>query len=303
MEVTVLFSRLRSFLDVNFEICADRKWEKKLLSFFTEDGLLLYAFYFFSISMVVMWTCGDIFKTSYFLLREAPLQFWICGSIQVTVDLLILLQVFIYRGNVEPQRSSAHRGDWVVIIWTHDEIRHKDAETADEIAVLEESKNSIEHVNGDAPVAVVDNTVYNEESPSVKLNNDCHVVSAEIHNENDVVTTTACVVSRDDDSGADDDDDDEEGEEEGDDDSVVVDIVNNKENKYAVNGDMVKRASQVTYKQHAKNRVSMLIHRHTLWRILFVASVDLNQIVCSFDRFLKCALNGGGVAKVVSFSS
>ncbi|EFA04063.1 solute carrier family 66 member 2 isoform X2 [Tribolium castaneum] len=64
-----------------------------------------------SVSMVIMWTCGDIFKTLYFLLREAPIQFWICGSVQVAVDVLILLQVYIYRGNTEPQRDRAHRGD------------------------------------------------------------------------------------------------------------------------------------------------------------------------------------------------
>ncbi|KAJ8975420.1 hypothetical protein NQ317_018929 [Molorchus minor] len=64
-----------------------------------------------SLTMVVMWTCGDIFKTLYFLLRNAPVQFWVCGSIQVTVDLLILLQVFLYRGNTEPQRVGPHRGD------------------------------------------------------------------------------------------------------------------------------------------------------------------------------------------------
>ncbi|CAG9825558.1 unnamed protein product [Phaedon cochleariae] len=64
-----------------------------------------------SISMVIMWTGGDIFKTTYFLLREAPVQFWVCGSVQVTVDLLILSQVFIYRGNAEPKRTGPHRGD------------------------------------------------------------------------------------------------------------------------------------------------------------------------------------------------
>ncbi|RZC41014.1 PQ-loop repeat-containing protein 1 [Asbolus verrucosus] len=64
-----------------------------------------------SLSMVVMWTCGDIFKTLYFLFREAPIQFWICGSVQVAVDVLILLQVYIYRENTEPQRVRPHRGD------------------------------------------------------------------------------------------------------------------------------------------------------------------------------------------------
>ncbi|KAJ3633981.1 hypothetical protein MTP99_010893 [Tenebrio molitor] len=64
-----------------------------------------------SLSMVLMWTCGDIFKTLYFLFREAPVQFWICGSVQVAVDVLILLQVYIYRGNTDPQRVRLHRGD------------------------------------------------------------------------------------------------------------------------------------------------------------------------------------------------
>lgn len=96
------------------------------------------------------------------------------------------------------------------------------------------------------------NVVYNEDSPSVKSNSDsnCHVISAEIHNEDNV---NAGVVSRDSDDAEDDEGDDS-----------VVDIVNTKENKYAVNGDMVKRASQVSYKERAKNRVNMLIHRHTL---------------------------------------
>lgn len=64
-----------------------------------------------SLSMVVMWTCGDIFKTLYFLLREAPIQFWICGIIQVMVDLLILLEVYIYKDNTEQHRHRPHRGD------------------------------------------------------------------------------------------------------------------------------------------------------------------------------------------------
>lgn len=49
--------------------------------------------YFFSVSMVVMWTCGDLFKTAYFVIREAPTQFWVCGSLQVALDVVILFQV------------------------------------------------------------------------------------------------------------------------------------------------------------------------------------------------------------------
>ncbi|CAH1108993.1 unnamed protein product [Psylliodes chrysocephalus] len=67
-----------------------------------------------SLMMVVMWTCGDIFKTTYFLVRDAPVQFWVCGSVQVTVDLLILLQVFIFKGQSTPARvtrGNPHRVD------------------------------------------------------------------------------------------------------------------------------------------------------------------------------------------------
>lgn len=33
---------------------------------------------------VVMWTLGDMFKTVYFVARSAPMQFWICGTLQVS---------------------------------------------------------------------------------------------------------------------------------------------------------------------------------------------------------------------------
>lgn len=62
-----------------------------------------------SICMVIMWTAGDMFKTGYFVLRNAPTQFWICGTLQVSLDLAILLQVYIYRKNPAPR--NAHRGD------------------------------------------------------------------------------------------------------------------------------------------------------------------------------------------------
>ncbi|XP_052866135.1 solute carrier family 66 member 2 isoform X2 [Anopheles bellator] len=62
-----------------------------------------------SICMVIMWTAGDMFKTGYFILRHAPTQFWICGTLQVSLDLAILLQVYIYRKNPAPRNT--HRGD------------------------------------------------------------------------------------------------------------------------------------------------------------------------------------------------
>ncbi|XP_064599231.1 solute carrier family 66 member 2-like isoform X1 [Liolophura sinensis] len=47
--------------------------------------------------MVMFWTMGDVFKTLYFILREAPPQFWICGMLQVGIDISIFVQVFYYR--------------------------------------------------------------------------------------------------------------------------------------------------------------------------------------------------------------
>jgi len=50
-----------------------------------------------SVKMVLFWLSGDVFKTIYFLLRNAPLQFFLCGALQVSVDIAILCQVLIYR--------------------------------------------------------------------------------------------------------------------------------------------------------------------------------------------------------------
>lgn len=50
-----------------------------------------------SIQMVLCWLSGDIFKTGYFVARGAPSQFWLCGGLQVMVDVFILSQVALYR--------------------------------------------------------------------------------------------------------------------------------------------------------------------------------------------------------------
>ncbi|XP_055732754.1 solute carrier family 66 member 2-like isoform X2 [Salvelinus fontinalis] len=59
-----------------------------------------------SINMVTMWMSGDSFKTGYFLLTEAPVQFWTCGLLQVGVDITILLQVYYY--SRYPQKPVSH---------------------------------------------------------------------------------------------------------------------------------------------------------------------------------------------------
>jgi len=56
--------------------------------------------------MVLMWTSGDTFKTVYFILNKAPLQFSICGLLQVFVDMAILLQVYLYSSY--PQKPTSH---------------------------------------------------------------------------------------------------------------------------------------------------------------------------------------------------
>ncbi|XP_037111335.1 solute carrier family 66 member 2 [Syngnathus acus] len=49
-----------------------------------------------SVKMVLLWMAGDVFKTSYFLINQSPSQFWVCGSVQILIDMAILLQVLFY---------------------------------------------------------------------------------------------------------------------------------------------------------------------------------------------------------------
>ncbi|XP_022207798.1 solute carrier family 66 member 2 isoform X2 [Nilaparvata lugens] len=64
-----------------------------------------------SVLMVLMWMVGDVFKTTYFVLREAPAQFWICGGLQVFIDILILYQVYLYRDSLNINLPHAGRID------------------------------------------------------------------------------------------------------------------------------------------------------------------------------------------------
>jgi len=65
------------------------------------------AFCVCSVKMVLMWSCGDIFKTSYFVLRQAPTQFWLCGSAQVMLDFAIMMQVFYYSASQGVHRRAS----------------------------------------------------------------------------------------------------------------------------------------------------------------------------------------------------
>lgn len=59
-----------------------------------------------SLQMVLMWTCGDVFKTTYFYVRKTPPQFVICGLLQVMVDIAILTQVWIYYENTAKRKKT-----------------------------------------------------------------------------------------------------------------------------------------------------------------------------------------------------
>jgi len=64
--------------------------------------------YGMSLQMVLMWTCGDVFKTTYFYVRKTPPQFVICGLLQVMVDIAILTQVWLYYENTTKKKKSQH---------------------------------------------------------------------------------------------------------------------------------------------------------------------------------------------------
>jgi uncharacterized protein with PQ loop repeat len=53
-----------------------------------------------SFILVLSWFAGDFLKTLYFIIGGEPVQFIVCGTIQLTVDIIIILQIIGYRKNV-----------------------------------------------------------------------------------------------------------------------------------------------------------------------------------------------------------
>lgn len=47
----------------------------------------------------MIWFGGDLFKTLYFILNGEPIQFIMCGSSQLLIDVLILGQIYTYAQN------------------------------------------------------------------------------------------------------------------------------------------------------------------------------------------------------------
>ncbi|VDN04166.1 unnamed protein product [Thelazia callipaeda] len=64
-----------------------------------------------SIGMVLIWLIGDCSKTAYFIYENSPSQFWSCGIIQITVDVLIMLQVYFFGKKAAKSRPQIQQGD------------------------------------------------------------------------------------------------------------------------------------------------------------------------------------------------
>lgn len=54
-----------------------------------------------SFILILTWFGGDFFKTIYYILEQQPVQFIMCGTVQLTVDILIILQFVVYRRNID----------------------------------------------------------------------------------------------------------------------------------------------------------------------------------------------------------
>lgn len=59
--------------------------------------LLILFFFCCSLELIGSWFLGDVFKTFYFFVNGAPVQFKFCGITQITVDTLILFQIMTSR--------------------------------------------------------------------------------------------------------------------------------------------------------------------------------------------------------------
>ncbi|KXN89372.1 PQ-loop repeat-containing protein 1 [Leucoagaricus sp. SymC.cos] len=59
------------------------------------------SLYGFRMSTLIGWFGGDAFKTVYFFLQDAPLQFKICAIFQLSIDVAIVVQRVFY-GNAPP---------------------------------------------------------------------------------------------------------------------------------------------------------------------------------------------------------
>lgn len=61
-----------------------------------------------SFMMIGTWFLGDFFKTLYYVMEHQPFQFTMCGVVQLTVDILIILQIIAYSKNMDKIDSKSY---------------------------------------------------------------------------------------------------------------------------------------------------------------------------------------------------
>ena len=49
--------------------------------------------------MILCWFGGDIFKAAYYARIDAPIQLILCAGLQISLDVLILWQFWLYKNN------------------------------------------------------------------------------------------------------------------------------------------------------------------------------------------------------------
>lgn len=62
-----------------------------------------------SLILILMWLVGDVYKMSYYQTTAAPVQLLMCACFQVTVDVSIISQFWLYRKETARLRKEAKR--------------------------------------------------------------------------------------------------------------------------------------------------------------------------------------------------
>jgi len=58
-----------------------------------------------SVGLIASWVLGDTSKIYYYIMLNQPLQFTLCGALQLVVDFLIVGQIVLYKDNKPNQRK------------------------------------------------------------------------------------------------------------------------------------------------------------------------------------------------------
>ncbi|KAG2232046.1 hypothetical protein INT48_009394 [Thamnidium elegans] len=74
----------------------------------------------FSLIVLGSWFLGDGFKLFYFIYTKAPLQFIICGAIQLSIDSIIVLQFMLYSSFIKNKFSKRLQQDQDTLLEEHE---------------------------------------------------------------------------------------------------------------------------------------------------------------------------------------